>query len=220
MIKVAVVEDDRSLQRLLGTLLTIEGFSATLYSSAEEALEGLKRELPDLILLDIMLPGISGFKFQEIIKEQDIPVIFLTAKTHVEDRLTGLKLGADDYITKPFHNEELILKVKAILRRVGSLRAEGELRLKIAEDSKTIYFENERLDLTTTECALLAALIKNRGRVLSRNELLEAMWAVTALETTTRAVDVNIQRIRKKLAGKIEIVTVYGSGYVLGGDKT
>ena len=126
--KIYIVEDDRAIANLIRLNLNLEGYETAIFSDGAQVLDALVSEIPDLILLDIMLPGISGFEVQSRIKEKNIPVIFLTARTNVNDKLLGLELGADDYITKPFDNRELILRIRAVLKRVSTRHQVNELK--------------------------------------------------------------------------------------------
>ncbi|HHW11489.1 MAG TPA: response regulator transcription factor [Firmicutes bacterium] len=221
--KIFIVEDDQAIANLININLSLEGFETTVFSDAESALKMMEKEKPDLILLDIMLPGISGFEMQSRIRELKIPVIFLTARTSLQDRLLGLELGGDDYITKPFDNRELVLRVKAVLRRVTAKNERekeitiGPFRLLIHQ--RFFYVEGRLVELTPTEFELIKLFMKNYQRVFSREELLDLVWGFEYYGDT-RTIDMHIQRLRKKLGKhKDSIKTVYGIGYQLNVDK-
>ncbi|NLW59695.1 MAG: response regulator transcription factor [Firmicutes bacterium] len=221
--KIFIIEDDQAIANLININLILEGFETALFADAESALEMIEKEIPDLILLDIMLPGISGFELQSRIRDLKIPVIFLTARTSLQDRLLGLELGGDDYITKPFDNRELVLRVKAVLRRVTAKNKHekeitvGPFRLLIQQ--RFFYVAGKLVELTPTEFALIKLFMKNHQRVFSREELLELVWGFD-YHGDTRTVDMHIQRLRKKLGKhKESIKTVYGVGYQLNVDQ-
>lgn len=216
---VFIIEDDRAIAHLIRINLHLEGFKTATFSDAESALLALEKEKPDLILLDIMLPGISGFELQSRIKEQKIPVIFLTARTSLQDRLLGLELGGDDYITKPFDNRELVLRVKAVLRRVapktGPVKEVSIGPFRLAINQRFFYIDDKKVELTPTEFELIQLFMKNNQRVFGREELLDLVWGFDFFGDT-RTVDMHIQRLRRKLGKyKDSIKTVYGIGYQL-----
>lgn len=217
--KIYIVEDDNAIANLIRLNLNLEGYETAIFSDGEGVLEALARETPSLILLDIMLPGISGFEVQSRIKEKNIPVIFLTARTNVNDKLLGLELGADDYITKPFDNRELILRIKAVLKRVNPRNQQddeikiGPFRLRLNE--RCFFIKDELIELTPIEFDLIRIFMENRKIVFSREQLLNLVWNFD-YPGDTRAVDMHVQRLRKKLGQyKEAIKTVYGIGYKL-----
>lgn len=216
---VFIIEDDQAIAHLISINLHLEGFKTVIFPDAESGLKMIEHEKPDLILLDIMLPGISGFELQSRIKEQKIPVIFLTARTSLQDRLLGLELGGDDYITKPFDNRELVLRVKAVLRRVapknGLVKEISIGPFRLAIHQRFFYVEDKKVELTPTEFELIHLFMKNNQRVFCREELLDLVWGFEYYGDT-RTVDMHIQRLRRKL-GKYKdcIKTVYGVGYQL-----
>ena len=219
--KILIVEDDKNISKLVKYNLEKAGFECTVTITGEKALEVLDKEAIDLIILDIMLPEMDGFETCKQIKQDKklshIPIIMLTAKGEEVDRLVGFELGADDYVVKPFSPRELVLRVKAILKR-GKLKEITKdilsidkltvdiLRHKVTADKKEIV-------LTQMEFKLLLTLMQRRGRVQSREALLEYVWDIAA-DITTRTVDTHIKRLRQKL-GKIGrlIETVRGIGY-------
>lgn len=221
--KVFIIEDDKAIANLIRINLHLEGFETALFSDAESALKVMDKDRPDLILLDIMLPGINGFELQSRIKEWNIPVIFLTARTSLQDRLLGLELGGDDYITKPFDNRELILRIRAVLRRVNNKNGrDQELKLgpfRLIFNQRSFYVEDKKVALTPTEFELIRLFMENDKRVFTREELLDLVWGFDYYGDT-RTVDMHIQRLRKKLGRyKESIKTIYGIGYQLDVEK-
>lgn len=227
--KILVVEDEPDIAALVAYQLTRDGFRVETALDGLEALKIVDREIPDLIILDRMLPGISGDEVLSSLKNEpktsEIPVLVLTAKKEQKQKIIGLELGADDYLTKPFSPQELVLRVRAILRRTqepGShkgakiLRA-GSLRMDIS--SMQISASGEEISLTPTEFRLLQTLMESKDRTLSRRQLLENAWDVESGASDrleTRTVDMHIKRLRSKLgrAGD-DIMTVRGFGYRL-----
>jgi two-component system phosphate regulon response regulator PhoB len=224
-----VVEDEPDIAALIAYQLTREGFRVETVGNGTEALDAVGREVPDLVVLDRMLPGLSGDEVLERLKGEpstaNLPVLVLTAKREQEDRIEGLELGADDYLTKPFSPRELVLRARAILRRVQeagvtaggrTLRA-GPIRLDVESHRTTI--DGEELTLTPTEFRLLQALMERRGRTQSRKQLLEKAWSVesgVSDRIQTRTVDMHVRRLRAKLGDVGEwIQTVRGFGYRL-----
>jgi DNA-binding response OmpR family regulator len=221
--KIFIVEDDPPIANLIRLNLNLEGYKTAIFMDGQSALAAVEEEIPDLILLDIMLPGINGFEIQSRIKEKNIPVIFLTARANLNDKLLGLELGADDYITKPFDNRELILRIKAVLKRVKPqhyLNDEikvGDLRLSIGQ--RSFFIKDQLIDLTPIEFELMRLLIENRKIVFSREQLLNSIWNLN-FEGDSRTVDMHIQRIRKKLGDYKDVIkTIYGVGYKLDVDS-
>lgn len=215
--KIYIVEDDSPIANLIRLNLNLEGYETAIFKDGPEVLAALEGEIPDLILLDIMLPGISGFEIQSRIKEKNIPVIFLTARTNVNDKLLGLELGADDYITKPFDNRELILRIKAVLKRVNPQHLpDNELKtgdLKLLISQRCFYIKEELIELTPIEFDLLRLFIENRKIVFSREQLLNSVWNLDFCGDS-RTVDMHIQRLRKKLGDYKDLIkTIYGIGY-------
>ncbi|MEX2281707.1 MAG: response regulator transcription factor [Gemmatimonadota bacterium] len=221
--RVLVVEDERDIAALVAYHLTKEGYRVRTAEGGVEALETASAERPDLILLDLMLPSFSGYEVLAELKRRpelaDLPVIVLTARRDEADRVKGLELGADDYITKPFSPRELVLRVGAVLRRAQSAPVEGSTRLLrgggviVDLNAMAVTVEHELVDLTPTEYRLLTTLLERRGRVQSRQQLLELAWDIQA-RIETRTVDMHVQRLRTKLgpSGKW-VETVRGFGY-------
>ena len=227
--RVLVVEDEPDIAALIAYHLTREGFRLETVASGPEALAVVHREAPDLIVLDRMLPGLSGDEVLQALKGEaatkPIPVLVLTARRGEEDRIEGLELGADDYLTKPFSPREMVLRVKAILRRSQEppLEAGGwVLRagpLSMNGNSKEVQLDGAEISLTPTEFRLLWSLLERKGRTQSRRQLLEKAWNVeshVSERLQTRTVDMHVRRLRNKL-GIIGdwIETVRGFGYRL-----
>jgi two-component system phosphate regulon response regulator PhoB len=227
--RVLVVEDEPDIAALIAYQLTREGFRVETASTGPDGLRAVNREIPDLVVLDRMLPGLSGDEVLKNLKGEattrTIPVLVLTAKREQEDRITGLELGADDYLTKPFSPRELVLRCQAILRRIaepsvspgGRILKAGPLRMDLGAHQATL--DGEELNLTPTEFRLLQALMERRGRTQSRRQLLEKAWDVESDisdRIQTRTVDMHVRRLRAKLEERGEWVeTVRGFGYRL-----
>jgi len=224
--KVLVVDDEKDLVELLDYNLKKEGYSVLCTGDGLEALKLVQREAPDLVVLDIMLPGMQGLEVLKGIKgragTEGIPVILLTAKSDELDKVLGLELGADDYVTKPFSPRELIARVKAVLRRVSSARKTaghksiviGGLRIDLMKHK--VSMNDEPVELSPMEFRLLKYLVENRGRVLSRESLLDNVWGLDAF-VEPRTVDVHVRRLRSKIEkdpeNPVYIKTVRGAGY-------
>jgi two-component system alkaline phosphatase synthesis response regulator PhoP len=220
--RILLVEDEPSLLLTLGDRLRSEGYVVETAEDGESALEQASRNVHDLVILDVMLPKKNGFDVCRDLRQRglEMPVLMLTARGQVVDRVVGLKLGADDYLTKPFEMMELLARVEALLRRVrtpvvsaGGF-AFGDVRLDFR--GAAVLRDGEPVDVSTLEWKLLVHLIENRGQVLSRDELLDEVWGYNATPQT-RTVDVHIASLRQKLEpvpGRPRyIVTVHGRGY-------
>ncbi len=221
--KILIVEDDNDIIKMLEYNLNKEGFKILSSRNGEDALDAAKKEYPDLIILDLMLPGMDGFEVCKALRNNSktaaISIIMLTAKSQESDKVIGLELGADDYITKPFSPKELIARIKAILRRVQGKSNLPEA-LKIGEmaidfSKISVSVKGKPVELTAKEFELLKTLIKAKGRVLSRDYLLDTVWGFDrANEVITRTVDVHIRTLRKKLKSEAKyIITVKNYGY-------
>ncbi len=214
-----LVEDEDSLAELLEMNLELEGFEVVRFARAETAKAELESSIPELIVLDVNLPGMNGFNFMKEIQDRDYPVIFLTVKSDLEDRLLGFRLGADDYITKPFEVEEFIFRVKAVLRRTGDETEDECIRagpLVLDKKRHLLLVEGEERELTASQFLVLEKLMANPRQVISREKILRCLWQNELPGTTTRAVDMHINRLRKKLGEHRDcIATVYGAGYKL-----
>jgi DNA-binding response OmpR family regulator len=221
MAKILVVEDERNLAKILKYNLEKEEHRVTLCGDGEAGLEAFKKEKPDLVILDVMLPKLDGFGFCRAVRaDSATPILMLTAKKSELDRVLGLELGADDYVTKPFSVRELMARVKAILRRSSKsderpvLRA-GALELDIEKHEAKL--DGEPFTLRAKEFEFLKCLFQAKGRVLTRDELLEKVWGYDqSMEIDTRTVDQHIARLREKLGEESSrIVTIKGVGYRL-----
>jgi len=218
--KILIIEDEKSISDLIRMNLILEGFEAIVSDEGYKGLQMFKKEEPDLVILDLMLPDCDGF---EILKEmQEVnyktPIVILTAKSDQNDKLLGLGLGADDYITKPFDNKELILRIRNIFKRMkkSELNPSNEINIgvfKIINNSRQFFINSEEIYLTKTEFDLMELLMNNHNQVLSREVLLNKIWGFES-EVDTRAVDMTIQRLRKKLGAYGECIqSLYGIGY-------
>ncbi len=221
--KILIVEDEKDIIKMLEYNLKKEGFRVIAAGDGEDAIDLAIRGQPDLILLDLMLPGMDGLEVCKALKKENkasaIPIIMLTAKSQESDKVVGLELGADDYITKPFSPRELIARIKAVLRRVTEkeklpeIFQTGDLKIDFAKISVTV--KDKPVELTAKEFELLRTLLKAKGRVLSRDYLLDTIWGFDhAMEIQTRTVDVHIRTLRKKLKTESKhIITVKNYGY-------
>ena len=224
--KILVVDDEPKIVRLVRSYLEQAGFTVVEANDGQTALIQARREKPDLVVLDLGLPGIDGIEVTRILRrERDTPIIMLTARVEDTDRIVGLELGADDYVTKPFNPRELLARVRAVLRRAGGaplapemLRA-GDLVLDLAGHQATL--DRRPLDLTPTEFDLLAVLMQNPGRAFTRLELLERVQGY-AYEGYERTVDAHVKNLRAKLGDDPRrpryVQTVFGVGYKLGAE--
>ncbi|PGL38462.1 DNA-binding response regulator [Bacillus cereus] len=219
--KVLVVDDESSIRNLIRMQLEMEGYEVLTAADGREALERWN-EQPDVLILDVMLPDTDGYELLRLFREKDrdIPVLMLTAKSQMNDKLLGLQLGADDYVTKPFNYAELILRVKNMSRRVKKEVAVSheEIRageLVICPKERKVHVEGQEIQLTYREFNLCQLFVSNPQRVFMRDELLEKVWGFEYIGNT-RAVDIMVQRLRKKLGNSGEYIkTIYGVGYKL-----
>lgn len=217
MTKILIVEDEKPISKLIEMSLTSAGYACTCVYDGMAAADLLEEHRYDLVLLDIMLPGASGYELMDYIRPMDIPVIFLTAKTSVADRVKGLRLGADDYLGKPFEIIELLARVESVLRRTGrGAHVLTAFDVQVEPVSRTVLQNGSPVALAPREFDLLVFLIRNRGIVLHRDVIYERVWGGES-ETDTRVLDLNIQRLRKKLGWSKHIKTVYRLGYLLEG---
>lgn len=215
MNSILIVEDDASIQNLIYASLTNEGYMCTAASDGVEASDLLERRAFDLVLLDIMLPGTDGYSLLEYIRPMGTPVIFITAKGSLKDRIKGLKLGADDYIVKPFQVGELLARVEAILRRAGKNGIIFKVcDVEINTYSRTCIKAGKPIKLTIKEFDLLVELVKHKNVALYRDKLYEAIWNEPFMGET-RTLDSHIQRLRRKLDWSDKIKTVFRIGYRL-----
>ena len=215
--KVLIVEDESNIAELINLYLKKEGYETMIAEDGGKALELYRLFRPDLVLLDIMLPGLDGYALLESLRPQGVPVIFITAKSAVKDRVLGLRLGADDYITKPFAAEELVARMESVLRRTG--RGGRELRAYdvVLDTVDRVARQNgEPLDLRRREFDLLELLMRNRGAALYRDVIFERVWGELPDTESLRTVDTHIARLRKKLGWTDkQIETVFKIGYRL-----
>jgi two-component system phosphate regulon response regulator PhoB len=223
--RILVVDDEPEIVALVAYHLAKAGFRVATASNGQEALELARRERPSLIVLDLMLPGLSGFDVLEQLRAdesmRETAVLMLTARREEPDRIRGLSLGADDYLTKPFSPAELVLRVQAILRRTGAAVPSGSGDsvvigpLHIDRGAMRVTVDGHAVELTPTEFKLLLTLAERRGRVQGRGHLLETVWEA-APDIQTRTVDMHVQRLRTKLGAAGELIeTVRGFGYRL-----
>lgn len=212
---ILIVEDDESISNLIKITLEMAGYLTSQIFDGLEVLPALEQNKFDLILMDVMLPGMDGFTLMKKIKELDIPVIFLTAKNDLTDRITGLKSGAEDYIVKPFETVELLARIEIVLRRYSKVSTHLTFKdFSINEDNRTVMKGSTPIELTLKEFELFVLLIKNKNMALSREYLLETIWGYDYMGET-RTIDTHIQRLRKKLNLNDAIQTVYKIGYRL-----
>jgi DNA-binding response OmpR family regulator len=222
MATILIVDDEPKIVRLVADYLADGGFRVVAARSGDEALMRIRTEAPDLVVLDLGLPGTDGLDVTRAIRRGgDLPIIMLTARDEETDRIIGLELGADDYVTKPFSPRELVARVRAVLRRhAGTNEAEllraGDLALDMPR--MRVTRGDELVELTATEFSLLAAMARQPGRVFTRSQLLDAIHGV-AFEAYERAIDAHVKNIRRKLEPEPHspryLLTVYGVGYRL-----
>lgn len=218
MVKVLIVDDEEGILKLVSSYLRPEGYEVFTAIDGPSGLQAARAHKPDLIVLDIMLPGMDGIQvLNQIRRESDAYVILLSAKTEETDKIIGLSVGADDYVTKPFSPRELVARIKAALRRIGNSRSPVEAgvltfqHVRIDAGSRRVWVNEREVELTSTEFNLLNTLAEHQGMVLSREQLLEKTWGYDYYGEL-RVVDVHIGHIRQKLGGDY-IVTVRGIGY-------
>jgi DNA-binding response OmpR family regulator len=221
--KIMVVDDEKHILELARLYLTREGYEVEEVGDGAQALTRFGQVRPDLVILDIMLPGTDGLTIcKEIRKQSQVPIIMLTARDEVTDKVVGLEVGADDYLTKPFHPQELVARAKALLRRARIEPDQPKLvragNLEVDLERHEIRYGKERIQLRPKEFDLLTLLARHPGRVFQRSELLDLVWGYD-FPGYTRTVDVHVQQVREKLAaGKVTdpvIETVWGVGYRL-----
>lgn len=220
MAKILVVDDEPSITKLVSAYLKPEGYEVFTASDGNAGLKAARAFKPDLIILDIMLPGMDGIELlSRLRRESDVYVIMLTAKTEETDKIVGLTIGADDYVTKPFSPRELVARVKAALRRIETGAGLGGERsvlsfkhVRIDVGARKVSVDEKPVELTTIEFDLLKALAENHGRVLTREQLLEKVWGGEYFGEI-RVVDVHLGHVRQKLGREDLIATVRGVGY-------
>ena len=219
--KIYIVEDEPDIRETLKYNFSNEGFEVFTAPDGEEALSNIKKVLPDVLILDLMFPGLSGLDVCKSIRAdddiRDMSIIMLTAKGEEIDRVIGFELGADDYVTKPFSVRELILRVKVLLKKQRESLVENKLvtfgPIRIDLDAHELKINDKEIVLTALEFKLLQHLVKRKGRVQTREQLLGDVWGYSA-EVTTRTVDTHIKRLREKLGNTSEYIqTIRGVGY-------
>ena len=226
--RILVVDDEASIRRILDTRLSMIGYEVVTAADGEEALRAFHEAEPDLVVLDVMMPKLDGYGVcQELRKESDIPIIMLTALGDVADRITGLELGADDYVVKPFSPKELEARIRSVLRRVdkngiSGIPSSGVIAIgsvKIDTNRRQVYKGDERIRLTGMEFSLLELLVSRSGEPFSRSQILQEVWGYTPeRHVDTRVVDVHVSRLRAKLEDDPSnpelILTARGTGYL------
>ena len=219
-----IADDEQNIRQMMKAFLESEGYAVEVFSNGAEIRRAVRQKTPDMIILDVMMPKKDGFTLAKEVRQinSEIPIIFLTAKSMKEDVLEGFKLGADDYMSKPFSMEELLLRIEAVLRRSTGLKPEDEQEIfkigKLTFNSKkqTLFDGEEEQKLTTKESELLRLLCLNVNKVLERNYALKNIWADDNY-FNARSMDVYITKLRKHLKKdpSVEIINVHGKGYKL-----
>ena len=215
MTRVLIVEDEHRIARLIEMSLTRAGYDCTVAEDGGTAADRIEEQTFDLALLDIMLPGLDGYELLDYLRPLGVPVIFITAKGAVKDRVEGLHRGADDYIVKPFVIEELLARVESVLRRAGRGNVMQAFDVVLDAGEHTVTQNGRTVDLTPYEFRLLEQLMRNRGAALYRDTLYERVWGGDLAESDTRTLDLHIMRLRRKLHWHDRIETVYRIGYRL-----
>ncbi len=218
---IMIVDDDPNIAQLINLYLTKDGFDTVIYGRGDEALEAFRQNPPTLMVLDIMLPGMDGLTVcREVRKISQIPIIMLTAKDETFDKVLGLELGADDYVTKPFEGKELLARIKAVLRRAAPAGESQDLLsfpgLTISLEKYEVYYQGKLIDMPPKELEVLYFLASHQNRVFTREQLLEQVWGFD-FYGDSRTVDVHVKRLREKLPGceqlGWQIRTVWSVGY-------
>lgn len=215
MIKVLIVDDEKPICDLIDLNLSASGYHCTAVQDGVEALRLIENRFFDLILLDIMLPGVDGYDIMSYIRPMDIPVIFITARHEVKDRVKGLRLGADDYLVKPFDVVELVARVEAVLRRYNKterLLTAGDVTVDV--EARRVTRAGRNVELTNKEFGLLVLFIQNKNVALFRETLYEKVWE-GQYSGDSRTLDLHVQRLRRKLGWENNLVAVYKVGYRL-----
>jgi two-component system phosphate regulon response regulator PhoB len=223
MARILIIEDEKDLQEVLAYNLRQAGHTPIVAGGGREALASIPDHRPDLVLLDLMLPDVSGVEICRKLKSdpatRDLPIVMVTAKGDEVDRVVGFELGADDYVVKPYSLRELLLRVDAVLRRTSpapAATARGVLvfgKLRVDRDAHRVWVDDHEVTLTALELRLLSTLLERRGRVQSRPALLDDVWGMSG-EITTRTVDTHVKRLREKLGSACPYIeTVRGVGY-------
>lgn len=220
--KILIVEDEQKIARFLELELKYEGYDVDIANNGREGFEKGKSSDIDLIILDLMLPGLSGIEVCRRLRQQsDVPIIMLTAKDDISDKVTGLDIGADDYMTKPFAVEELLARIRVLLKRRNAKNNDDDLliigKLKLSKNNYKVEYDNENIELTKKEFELLEYLMRNKNIVLSREKILDNVWGYDYFGDTN-IIDVYIRYIRSKIDQKYNvnlIETVRGVGYII-----
>ncbi|WP_079707773.1 response regulator transcription factor [Paraliobacillus ryukyuensis] len=218
-----IVEDDPNIRDIVSTYLKKEGYHVSMADNAEDAWELTKEHAPNMWILDIMLPGMDGYELCKKIRQQsEVPIIIISAKDEEVDKILGLELGSDDYLTKPFSPRELVARVKRLFKRVDTSNTSNEQQdsdyyelgeLKLYVDGRRVFWKGHEVEVTTKEFDMLHILIRNQNRAFAREELLALIWGEDYFGSD-RAVDDLIKRLRKKIDG-LPVETVWGYGYRL-----
>ncbi|MFC2064187.1 response regulator transcription factor [Chloroflexota bacterium] len=223
MTSIVIVEDEPNIREIVSLYLTRAGYAVNAFSDGMEALESFADQLPDLVILDVMLPGMDGFSLTRNLRDKsDVPIILLTSRREESDRIAGLELGADDYVVKPFSPQELVSRVRAVLRRTHSINDkinEGKIDLagiSINPQTRGVSVDEHNIDLTVKEFDLLYHLASHPGQVFTRDQLLESVWGIRDY-IDPGTVTVHIRRLREKIeenpTSPLRLVTVWGVGY-------
>jgi DNA-binding response OmpR family regulator len=223
---ILVVEDESSIASFIALYLKNAGYVVKTVPTGSSALNQVAAGMPSMIILDLNLPDMDGIEIcRRIRKSSDVPILMLTARDEDVDKIIGLEVGADDYLTKPFNPRELVARVKSVLRRAGPERRRDEMKelrhgdLAINAGKREVYVGDEEIQLAPKEFDLLWELLDHRGLVLTRDQLLERVWGYT-FAGDTRTVDVHVRQVRRKLGDASPIVTVWGVGYKVASERT
>ena len=224
---ILIIDDDKKLNQLLTEFLSDFGFNTISSTHPQGGLKKLKQKSPDLVILDVMLPGMDGFELCKTIRQNSsVPIIMLTARGELMDKVIGLELGADDYLPKPFEPRELVARIHSVLRRakkIDDTRPQSFGRLEIDFSKRIVKLDGEIADLTTNEFAALALLARNPGKVFDRDQILQELRGIDC-DAFNRSVDITMSRLRQKLNDDPKsptfIKTVWGTGYVFIGEQT
>jgi len=221
---ISIVDDEEDILEALSVFLKKNGYEVNVFTNASDFFKGLKKKTPDLFILDLMLPDTDGYEICKHLKNDpkyvNIPVIMLSAKSEESDKIIGLELGADDYVTKPFSQKELLARIKVVLRRTVLKTAQtvtelADGKIKLNKDNFELEIENKKIVLTSTEFKLLELLVSKKGNVLSRDKILDYIWGEDKI-VIDRTVDVHIRHLRKKLGKYCDIIkNIHGVGYKL-----
>ena len=223
---ILIIDDDEKLCQLLESYLADFGFRVAAATHPEKGLAAIRKEVPDLVILDVMMPDMNGFETcKQIRRFSSVPVIMLTARGELMDKVVGLELGADDYLPKPFEPRELVARIQSVLRRTGALEddsgTQGFGRLTMDFPKRTAWLDGQPLDLTTNEFTALNLLVRNAGKVMDRDQIMQELRGMDA-DAFNRTVDITMSRLRQKLGDDPKnptfIKTVWGAGYVFIGD--